>query len=117
MSWFRLLLAEESKAYRAGEVIFEAGDPADCMYVVAEGEVEISIAGQSVEVLRREMIFGEMALISKEPRSGKARARTDCRVVEIQEERFFRLVHQTPYFALEVMRVLAQRLRRHDPND
>jgi CRP-like cAMP-binding protein len=56
-----------------------------------------------------------MALIEKEPRSGSARARSDCRVVEISEQRFFRLVHQTPHFALEVMRVLAMRLRRHDP--
>ena len=33
------------EAFRGGEVIFEAGDPADCMYVVSEGEVEISITG------------------------------------------------------------------------
>ena len=115
MSWFQVFLGEESKAFRAGEVIFEEGDSADCMYVISEGEVEISVAGHSIDVLGREGIFGEMALIANEPRSGRARARTDCRVVEIPEKRFVRLVHETPHFALEVMRVLATRLRRHDP--
>jgi CRP-like cAMP-binding protein len=115
MSWFHIFLTQESKAYRQGEVIFERGQPADRMYVVAEGDVEIAIEGQSIDVLGRETIFGEMALISREPRSATARARTDCRLIEISEKRFLDLVHQTPTFALEMMRVLVKRLRRHDP--
>jgi CRP/FNR family cyclic AMP-dependent transcriptional regulator len=115
MSWFHIFLTQESKPYRQGEVIFERGQPADCMYVVAEGEVEIAVEGQSIDVLGREAIFGEMALIAREPRSATARARTDCRLIEIAEKRFLHLVHETPFFALEVMRVLAKRLRRHDP--
>lgn len=115
MSWFHIFLTQESKSYGQGDVIFRSGDPAECMYVVAEGEVEIVVADQPVDVLGRESIFGEMALIGKEPRSATARARTDCRLVEIAEKRFLYLVQNTPHFAIEVMRVLAQRLRRHDP--
>ncbi len=115
MSWFQIFLSQEAKSYRAGETIFERGDPAECMYVVADGEVEVSVAEQIVNVLGREAIFGELALIAKEPRSATARARTDCRLVEISEKRFLYLVHETPNFALEVMRVLAARLRSHDP--
>ena len=110
-----MFLTQESKAYRAGEVIFERGAPAECMYVVADGEVEIVVGEHTVAVLGREAIFGELALIGKEPRSATARARSDCRLVEIPEKRFLYLVHETPYFALEVMRVLATRLRDHDP--
>jgi len=115
MSWFQIFLSQEAKSYRAGETIFERGDPAECMYVVADGEVEISVGDQIVNVLGRESIFGELALIAKEPRSATARARTDCRLVEIGEKRFLYLVHETPNFALEVMRVLTARLRSHDP--
>lgn len=115
MSWFRMFLTQESTPYRAGDAIFERGDAADCMYVVAEGEVDVSIGDRTVDTLGRTAIFGEMGLIDKEPRSATARARTDCRVVAIPEKRFLRLVQETPYFALEVMRVLAGRLRRHDP--
>ncbi len=114
MSWFHIFLTQESQSFRRGDVIFARGESAENMYVVAEGEVEITFDGDRTEILGREAIFGEMALIDKLPRSGTARAHTDCRVVAIPERRFIYLVHQTPYFALEVMRVLAKRLRDHD---
>jgi CRP-like cAMP-binding protein len=110
-----MLLNQESKSFAKGDTIFASGDPADRMFVVAEGEVEISIGDQIVEVIGPEAIFGEMALVTKEPRSATARARTDCRVVEIPERRFLFLTQQTPHFALDVMRVIAERLRRRDP--
>ena len=56
-------------------------------------------------------IFGEMALIDNEPRSATAIAVTDVELVAVTEKQFLFLVGQTPYFALKVMRVLAQRLR------
>jgi CRP/FNR family transcriptional regulator, cyclic AMP receptor protein len=56
-------------------------------------------------------IFGEMALIDSEPRSATAVAITDVELVPITEKQFLFLVGQTPYFALKVMRTLAQRLR------
>ena len=79
MSWFHIFLTQESKPYRRGDIIFDRGQPADCMYVVAEGEVEIVVNGQCVDVLKREAIFGEMALITREPRSATARASSSCR--------------------------------------
>ena len=46
------------------------------------------------------------------PRAGStAIAATDCQVVPIDEEKFTYLVRQTPYFALDVLRVMARRLR------
>src|SRR4030095_3253711 len=115
MSTFRMFLNQESESFAKGDIIFQSGEPADRMYVVAEGEVEISIGDHVVEVLGPETIFGEMALVTKEPRSATARARTDCRVVEIPERRFLFLTQQTPHFALDVMRVIAERLRHRDP--
>jgi CRP-like cAMP-binding protein len=52
-----------------------------------------------------------MALIDNEPRSATAIAATDVELVPVSEKQFLFLVSQTPYFALKVMRVLAQRLR------
>ena len=115
MSWFQVFLRQEARAFRQGDVIFERGGAASCMYVVAEGEVDLEIGGQHLETLGPSDIFGELALITSEPRSATARARTDCRLVEIPESRFTYLVQETPNFALEVMRVLTRRLRRRDP--
>ncbi len=58
-------------------------------------------------------VFGEMALIDKAPRSATAVAVTDSQVVAVGEKRFMYLIQQTPYFALEIMHVLADRLRRN----
>jgi CRP-like cAMP-binding protein len=50
---------------------------------------------------------------SDKPRSALAIARIDCRLVPIDEKRFTFLVQQTPYFSIQVMRVIAERLRRY----
>jgi CRP-like cAMP-binding protein len=94
--------------------IFRVGDPADYMYVVLVGEVELEIKDAVVATLRRGEIFGEMALIDGQPRVATAVAHTDCRCARINEERFLQLVREQPEFSLWVMRVLAERLRWAD---
>jgi CRP-like cAMP-binding protein len=100
-------------AFNAGDVIFRQGDEGDCMYVVLDGEVDIYAHGRHVSTLRPGEIFGEMALIDDRPRSGSAIANTDCRVAQVDRRRFSFLVQQTPFFALEVMHTMAERLRRY----
>jgi len=100
--------------FAAGDVIFSEGDKGDVMYVVRSGEVTIERHGHFMEALSGGGIFGEMALIDGSPRSATVRAKTDCEVVPINEKSFLFLVHETPYFAIAVMRTLADRLRRMD---
>ena len=52
-----------------------------------------------------------MALIDASPRSATVVAETDVVVAPITEKQYLFLVRHTPYFALKVMRVLAERLR------
>ncbi|MGH7885354.1 MAG: Crp/Fnr family transcriptional regulator [Thermodesulfobacteriota bacterium] len=100
------------ESYSAGDFIFNAGDEATKMYVVKEGEVEIIVQGEVVEVALPGIIFGEMAIVDDNPRSASARAKTDCSVVGVDEKRFNFLVQNTPFFAIHVMRVLANRIRK-----
>ena len=67
-----------------------------------------------LETLGENEIFGEMALIDTSPRSATVTAETDVTVAPITEKQYLFLVRHTPYFALKVMRVLAQRLRRQN---
>ena len=99
--------------FGAGDIIFAAGDKGDKMYVVRTGEVEIERDGKLVETLSAGGIFGEMALIDGSPRAATARAKTACEVAPMKS--FLFLVHETPYFAIAVMRTLAERLRRSRP--
>jgi CRP-like cAMP-binding protein len=94
-----------------GEVIFRQGDPGDSMYLVREGAVDLNDDDRVVETVAAPGLFGEMALLESEPRSLTAVAATDLAVIEIPARHFWVLVHETPYFAQLVMRVMARRLR------
>jgi CRP/FNR family cyclic AMP-dependent transcriptional regulator len=100
--------------YAAGDVIFAEGDKGDAMFVIRTGEVTIERGGRVMETLSGGGVFGEMALIDGSPRSATVRAKTDCEVAPINEKTFLFLVHETPFFAIAVMRTLADRLRRMD---
>ena len=104
--------ADNLKTFKAGETIFEEGETGHVMYGVVEGEVEISVHGRPIEVVGPEGIIGEMALIDPgQPRSAKVVAKSDTKLAPIDEKRFQFLVQQTPYFSIQVMRIMANRLR------
>ena len=98
----------------AGEVIFQQGGVADRLYAILEGEVEIWIDGKLLDTTGAGGIVGEMALISASPRSATAIAKTECKLVEVDEKRFTFLVQQTPYFAISVMKIMVERIRKLD---
>jgi CRP/FNR family cyclic AMP-dependent transcriptional regulator len=105
---------QDTLAIPAGQTIFNEGDSGNSMYVVVEGNVDLLVKGKLVESLGPGGVLGEMALLDNIPRSAGAIAKTDCRLVEINEKRFKFLIQQTPNFALQLMRVIADRLRRMD---
>lgn len=104
----------DTTEFTAGDTIFSEGDSADHMYVVRSGEVEIVVNGTVVDTVGPAGIFGEMALIDRAPRSATVRCKTDCSVLQLDERRFLFFVDETPFFALDVMRILVQRLRAMD---
>lgn len=106
--------APEVIAVAAGKHIFRIGEAAKVMYLIIEGEVDLMLGDTVVETAGEGAFIGEMALIDDEPRSASARARSDCRVFPIDEARFQSLVKETPFFALQVMKTLARRLRKMD---
>jgi len=97
--------------YRAGDVIFKEGEHGEHMYVVKAGNVDLKVKGMTVETIEVGEILGEMALLDQESRSASAVAATDCQLVPIDNQRFQFLVSETPYFAIEVMQIMARRLR------
>ena len=103
---------KEGTPFAAGQFVFKAGDPGETMYIVTEGEVEIVGESATLETAGPGSIVGELALIDDEPRSASVVAKTDCRLVAIDRRRFVYMVQETPLFALSVMKILADRLRK-----
>jgi CRP/FNR family cyclic AMP-dependent transcriptional regulator len=104
--------ATEVQSFSAGDTIFRTGESADCLYVVKQGQVDIVVGNQVVETAGPGSIIGEMALIDSTARSADAVAKSDCSLLPVDEKRFTFLVQQVPYFALRVLRVMADRLRK-----
>ncbi len=96
---------------KPGETIFKEGETAKELYVIQSGQVEIQLGNRLLATLEANDIFGEMALIDSAPRSATATAKTDVALVPISRKDFLDLVSRAPTFALDIMTVLARRLR------
>lgn len=85
---------------KAGEVLFRQGDPGDCAYFIQTGEVEVlrGDAGQEAIVARLGpgQYFGEMALLSNEPRNATIRAAAACTLSLLGKRNFMTLLEALP---------------------
>jgi CRP-like cAMP-binding protein len=99
---------------KEGDTLFQEGDPADVMYVLVEGKVEVSIGGVFFGECSKGDILGEMGVIDASPRHATITARTYCKFVILDKRRFQFLVDETPGFAIEIIRIMAHRLRDCD---
>jgi len=95
----------------AGQPLFTAGEEGHLMFVLTTGSAEVIVNGRVVETLKHGSIVGELGIVLAGPRSASVIAKTDCEFVAVDEKRFQFLVQQTPFFATQVMRVMAERLR------
>jgi CRP/FNR family transcriptional regulator, cyclic AMP receptor protein len=98
-------------SFKAGEFIFKEGEPGDFMYVLIEGQVEVRIKENEIGIFEPLEVFGEMALIDSQPRSATIAARTDCKLIRVNQSRFKMFVQKSPQFGVEVMRTMVERIR------
>ena len=116
MDFFRVGGKLESHA--KGATIFAENDKAsrillqhDKMYLLLQGEVSLVSGGKVVGTVRLGEIFGEMAAITESPRSATAVAKTDSRLLAMDEKGFKGALRQKPEFAVMLMGMMIGRLR------
>jgi len=100
------------KHFDAGEKVFLENDTGDVMYLLRSGRVDILHYGAVLENVRAGGIVGEIALIDGSDRSAAAIATEPTDVFAIDRQTFLALIREDPEFALQVMAVLAGRIRR-----
>ncbi len=106
--------ANEQREVAAGDTVFAQGDTGREMFGLISGAVTLSKDDRTVRTLEPGDTFGEMAIVSDAPRSLSAVASEDAVLAVIDERAFLFLVHETPMFAIQVMRSLAERIRELD---
>ena len=114
------------RTFPPGSVIIHEGETGDSMFIMQQGEVEITKRLGIVldeEVPRERIIirlksdegvcFGEMALLENEPRSATVTAVTECHLLEIGREDFLRLIQQNRDLGCKILLRMAELLSRH----
>lgn len=95
----------------AGTWLFHRGDPGDEFYLVLAGEISlVGEDGREKEAVRAGGFFGEVALLTGEPRTMDARVTEECELISIGRDDFRRVLMANPALALEMSRILGQRL-------
>jgi len=98
---------------RAGHWIMREGEPADSMFIVSSGRIDVIDEGppeRLIRILRRGDVVGELALLRQGPRSVSARARRDAELLELGRSAFESLIQEAPPFALGLTRAMGAQL-------
>jgi small-conductance mechanosensitive channel/CRP-like cAMP-binding protein len=101
--------------FGVGETIVREGDAGQSLYIIRSGEVEVAArANGTHEVHIRNLVhpafFGEMALMTGEPRNATVRARTDAELLELSREGFTELFKSHPASATKMGEIIAFRM-------
>lgn len=112
----QVALVASELSFSQSEVLARQGEAGDEMYVILEGEIEVSVEGTAGnrEVLARRgpgEVVGEMSIISREPRMASLIAASDLRILRIAQKEFEGILRERPQTGLAVMRVLIKRLK------
>lgn len=122
----QVLQCTTPRDFPAGAVILREGETGDSLFIMCQGEVEITKAltlvldedtpKEKVMIRLRALdgvCFGEMALLENEVRSATVTALTDCSLQELHRQEFLALVRENPQMGVKLMLSLAQLLSKH----
>jgi CRP/FNR family transcriptional regulator, cyclic AMP receptor protein len=95
----------------AGHVIAAEGEPGAGLFVIDEGEADVTIGGRKVNHMKAGDFFGEMALLDGGPRTATVTATTDITLYALTEWVFRGLLAEHPGIAMRTLETMAGRLR------
>lgn len=97
--------------FPAGSIIFNEGDPGDCIYVVQSGMIEMVIHDRVIDTCGPNEAIGFMSVIDGFPRSSTARVKEAAEVSVIDQKKFRFMIDEVPNFAKYIMDAMAHRIR------
>jgi len=113
---FKLFSDSDSACHlTAGQKLFSAGESAEEIFFVLEGKIDLVHEGKVVESLLPGSVLGELAMLDNGRHAADAIAECSSVIVSVEAEQFRFLVEQTPYFAIDVMKAMAERIHSKLP--
>ena len=109
----------QQRKFRPGQIIIRESEVGDLFYVITEGHAEIIIRdADGAELILHEVgpgdFFGELSMLTNEPRSARIRAVDSVTTLALEREDFFEFFRTHPHAAIDVMVELGGRLRDND---
>ncbi|MHB8109042.1 MAG: Crp/Fnr family transcriptional regulator [Syntrophorhabdaceae bacterium] len=106
-------------AYHRGQLIFQEGEDGNALYIVLKGAVKVCLYDEEgreyvLDVIGKHGFFGELALIDELPRSANALAMEASDLLIVRRNDFMKILMDNPSISINIMRVLAGRLRMAD---
>jgi len=113
----RKMLAERARflEYGPGQAVVRQGDPGDALYLVASGEVSVQVrtepgaSEKEVARLGRGALFGEMSVLTGDPRTATVVALGDAALLAVDRDAFQRVLSREPELAQRLADVITQR--------
>ena len=111
-----LAFASEIVTFDNGDVVFNSGDSADFAYVIMQGAVDIVTETDTgpvvTDTLSQNQLIGELGLLNNAPRNATLISKGQLRVMKITGDMFFRMLRENSDVALDVIRMLSDKLSR-----
>ena len=111
-----LAFASEIVSFETGDTVFQSGESADYAYVIMSGSVDIVTETDSgpvlVATLTQNQLIGELGLLNNAPRNATLIAKDSLKAMKITGDMFFRILRENSEVALDVIRMLSDKLSR-----
>lgn len=105
-----IIAALQSTEVEAGATIARQGTPADKFFIIVEGEAEVVRADGGTMSLGAGQLFGEVAIMRDQPRSATVTAKTDVKLLALEQDTFKDLIAQSMEITPNFDRVIRDRL-------
>lgn len=110
----KLVSMSRQVTLQTGDTLIREGDPGDSMFVILEGKLQVTKKAGESEVILAERgpgeVMGEMSVLNQAPRSATVRALAPSKLLEVNEDTFFKLMEASPSAARAILHTFAARL-------
>ena len=104
------------RVFGPGEVVVRQAENGNSLFIVLKGDLEVSVDGTVVGAIRQDSFFGEMSLLTGEPRRATVRASSEVWLAEVTKDLMQPLLKANPAIMETLSAILAERERRTSEN-